>query len=64
MTHKTFWDDPYLTSLHTTITNVTGNDVSVAATIIYAFSGGQERDYGTLKRKNVGKGKERIEIGL
>jgi Ser-tRNA(Ala) deacylase AlaX len=48
MTHKIFWQDPYLTQLDTHITTVTGDDVTVAETIFYAFSGGQESDAGTL----------------
>ncbi len=48
MTHKMFWDDPYLTQLDTTITSVSRQTVQVAQTIFYAFSGGQESDTGTL----------------
>ncbi|MEZ4671940.1 MAG: alanyl-tRNA editing protein [Anaerolineae bacterium] len=48
MTHKVFWDDPYLTSLDTVITSVSGALVTVDRTIFYAFAGGQESDSGTL----------------
>lgn len=48
MTERRFWDDPYLTILDTTITSVVGNEVTVAATIFFAFSGGQESDAGTI----------------
>jgi Ser-tRNA(Ala) deacylase AlaX len=48
MTHKRFWQDPYLTHLDTHITGVNGADITVAATIFYAFSGGQESDRGTI----------------
>ncbi|MEO1208143.1 MAG: alanyl-tRNA editing protein [Cyanobacteria bacterium J06638_20] len=48
MTKKVFWDDPYLTELETTITSVHGDEVTVAETIFYAFSGGQESDHGTI----------------
>ena len=48
MTQKLFWQDPYQTQLETLITRVDGNDVTVAETIFYAFSGGQESDHGTL----------------
>jgi Ser-tRNA(Ala) deacylase AlaX len=41
MTRKIFWEEPYRTSLETTL-------VRVAETIAYAFSGGQERDTGTI----------------
>lgn len=48
MTIKQFWIDPYQTRLETHITTVDGCDVTVDATILYAFSGGQESDAGTL----------------
>jgi Ser-tRNA(Ala) deacylase AlaX len=48
MTEKIFWADPYQTTLDTRITGVDGNDVTVAATIFYALSGGQESDAGTI----------------
>ena len=48
MTTKLFWQDPYRTRLETRVTRVDGNDVTVAETIFYAFSGGQESDHGTL----------------
>lgn len=48
MTKKIFWDDPYLTELATTVTSVHGDEVTVAETIFYAFSGGQESDHGTI----------------
>ena len=45
---KVFWEDPYLTELNATVTSVDGADVTVDRTIFYAFSGGQERDAGTI----------------
>ena len=48
MTIKLFWQNPYQTQLETHITRVDGNDVTVAETIFYAFSGGQESDHGTI----------------
>jgi Ser-tRNA(Ala) deacylase AlaX len=48
MTRKIFWEDPYLTRLDTRITGVSGDDVTVAETIFYAFTGGQESDTGTI----------------
>lgn len=48
MTEKIFWADPYRRSLDTRIAGVDGNDVTVAATIFYALSGGQESDAGTI----------------
>ena len=46
VTRKLFWADPYQTQLDTHITSVSGNEVTVAQTIFYAFSGGQESDAG------------------
>lgn len=48
MTIKVFWQDPYLTELETTVKTVDGNQITIAETIFYAFSGGQESDYGTI----------------
>jgi len=53
MTNKLFWQDSYLTQLETRITGVDDNDVTVAETIFYAFSGGQESDAGTIDSKQV-----------
>jgi len=48
MTKKIFWVDPYLTELDTIVQTVNGNQITVSETIFYAFSGGQESDYGTI----------------
>ncbi len=48
MTKKIFWEDPYLTELETVVQTKQGNQVTVAETIFYAFSGGQESDFGTI----------------
>jgi Ser-tRNA(Ala) deacylase AlaX len=48
MTHKLFWLEPYRTTLDTTVTGVQGPEITVAETIFYAFSGGQESDHGTF----------------
>jgi len=48
VTKKVFWQDPYLTELETTIASIDGNQVTVAETIFYALSGGQESDAGTI----------------
>ena len=53
MTKKIFWKDPYLTQLDTLITSVKGTDVTVEETIFFAFSGGQESDYGTIGDRRV-----------
>jgi Ser-tRNA(Ala) deacylase AlaX len=48
MTKKIFWENPCLTELDTVIKTVNGNQITVAETIFYAFSGGQESDFGTM----------------
>lgn len=48
MTIKVFWQDPYLTELNTTVESVNSNNITLKETIFYAFSGGQESDYGTI----------------
>jgi len=53
MTRKVFWDDPYRTTLDTHISVVNGDVVTVAETIFYALSGGQESDAGTIAGHTV-----------
>jgi Ser-tRNA(Ala) deacylase AlaX len=53
MTRKVFWENPYLTELEATITNVVNNDVMVDQTIFYAQSGGQESDHGVINNHRV-----------
>lgn len=48
MTKKLFWENPYLTTLETTVGSVAGSSVTLQKTIFYAFSGGQESDTGTI----------------
>lgn len=48
MLKKLFWQDPYQTELTTHVTSVQGQQITVAETIFYAFSGGQESDTGTI----------------
>ncbi len=61
MTIKIFWENPYLTELETTVKTVERNRITLAETIFYAFSGGQESDTGTiggysvLKAEKAGK---------
>lgn len=50
---KVFWEDPYLTALDTVITGIEGNVVTVRETILYAFSGGQASDAGTIAGRPV-----------
>lgn len=62
MTKKIFWQDPYLTSLETTVESVDENRITLKETIFYALSGGQESDSGSIggytieKAEKVGKG--------
>jgi len=46
---KVFWENPYLTTLQAIVTYVNGDEVTLNRTIIYAFSGGQQSDSGTIK---------------
>lgn len=48
MTEKVFWTDPYLTVLDTTVQAVDGDLITLASTIFFASSGGQESDEGTI----------------
>ncbi len=41
---KVFWDNPYQTTLTTTVTSVDGNTMLFDATIAYSFAGGQKSD--------------------
>lgn len=53
MVEKLFWQDPYRTSLDTRVATVEGDAVTLAETIFYAFSGGQESDAGTIGGRRV-----------
>ncbi len=48
MTKKRFWDDPYLTQHQTTVATCDGAILTLAETILYAETGGQESDTGTI----------------
>jgi Ser-tRNA(Ala) deacylase AlaX len=48
MTTKVFWTDPYLTKLETRIAEARGDEIMLEQTILYALSGGQESDAGTI----------------
>jgi Ser-tRNA(Ala) deacylase AlaX len=45
---KVFWEDPYRRELPSQVGAVIGNEVALTQTILYAFSGGQESDGGTI----------------
>jgi Ser-tRNA(Ala) deacylase AlaX len=53
MTIKRFWEAPYLTELNTHVATVNGYDITLQETIFYAFSGGQESDFGTIGNQGV-----------
>jgi len=48
MTLKVFWKNPYQIHLESEVASVTGEVITLKATIFYAFSGGQEGDSGTI----------------
>ena len=50
---KLFWRDPYQARLETRVASVNGSDVTLAETIFYAFSGGQESDTGSIDGRRV-----------
>ena len=45
---KLFWEDPYLKQCTATIMTVDGNRITLDQTIVFAFSGGQASDSGTI----------------
>jgi misacylated tRNA(Ala) deacylase len=53
VTRKVFWDDPYRTELATQVAAVDGDEVTLEATILYAMSGGQESDAGSIADRPV-----------
>lgn len=46
---KIFWEDPYLSSIKAKITDVKDNAVTLDQTVAFAFSGGQQSDFGTIE---------------
>ena len=45
---KLFWEDPYLTEAVAIVTGVDGDIITLNQTIVFAFSGGQQSDSGTI----------------
>ncbi|MBI6874411.1 alanyl-tRNA editing protein [Clostridium aciditolerans] len=45
---KLFWENPYLTEIEAKITSVNNNIITLDQTIVFAFSGGQQSDSGTI----------------
>ncbi|MBF4692384.1 alanyl-tRNA editing protein [Fusibacter ferrireducens] len=50
---KKFWEDPYLEQLETTVTSVQDDIITLKETILFAFSGGQQSDSGTINGLEV-----------
>lgn len=50
---KVFWEDPYLTEIKSKITSANGNIVTLNKTIVFAFSGGQQSDSGSIGGYNI-----------
>lgn len=50
---KLFWQDPYLKECTAKVMSVNGNKVQIDKTVLYAFSGGQASDAGTIGGVNV-----------
>lgn len=48
MTEKLFWQDPYRQAATAKVTRVLGPEVILDGTIVFAFSGGQESDRGSI----------------
>ncbi len=48
MLRKLFWNDPYASEIQAKIASVEGDGIDLDQTIFYAFSGGQESDFGTI----------------
>lgn len=48
MSRKLYWDEPYCVAVESSVVAVGGDELSLRETIIYAFSGGQESDRGSI----------------
>lgn len=59
---KVFWENPYQSTLTTTVATVNGNEVTFNETIAYSFAGGQESDTATVNRISILS--SRMEPGL
>jgi Ser-tRNA(Ala) deacylase AlaX len=45
---RVFWTNPYQTRLDSRVASITGSEVTLEATILFAESGGQESDRGSI----------------
>lgn len=50
---KIFWENPYQTSLTTSVASVNGNEILLEETIAYSFSGGQESDMAFINEFQI-----------
>lgn len=53
MTEKLFEEDPYLKECKASVKKVNGKEIVLDKTVLFAFSGGQESDSGTVNGINV-----------
>lgn len=59
MTIKEFWIDPYKTETQAHVISVNGDQIELDRTIFFAFSGGQESDFGTIGNHQVLKAEKK-----
>ncbi len=45
---KVFWENPYLTEIEAKVTSANDNVITLDKTVVFAFSGGQQSDSGTI----------------
>lgn len=50
---KIFWEDPYLTEIKSIIMSTNANIITLDKTIVFAFSGGQQSDSGSIGGYNI-----------
>lgn len=55
---KIFWEDPYLTEVEAKVTSVNNDIMTLDRTIVFAFSGGQESDSGTINGYQITNSKK------
>lgn len=55
---KMFWNNPYLIETEAKIKSINGNIVTLDQTIVFAFSGGQQSDSGTIDNYNIVEAKK------
>jgi Ser-tRNA(Ala) deacylase AlaX len=52
---KLFWEDPYLIETVAKVTEIRGDSITLDRTIVFAFSGGQQSDSGTIGGHEITK---------